>query len=164
MDQERQREIASKGGRAAHAQGSAHEFDAREAREAGRRGGRSVSRDRRHMAEIGARGGHNSHAGRAERVRGVPADQAAPGTPEQPASGLRTPTEPGSTGTQRTEHREAVVLDPEGKAASGNTAEVAEAPGRAEADEAAADDVEAGARDAYGEGRGRASGARQGRA
>lgn len=36
MDPEEQREIASKGGRAAHSRGSAHEFDSEEAREAGR--------------------------------------------------------------------------------------------------------------------------------
>ena len=35
MDPERQREIAAEGGRAAHASGNAHEFNSREAREAG---------------------------------------------------------------------------------------------------------------------------------
>jgi len=39
MDPEKQREIASEGGRAAHEQGSAHEWDSEEAREAGRKGG-----------------------------------------------------------------------------------------------------------------------------
>ena len=39
MDQAKQREIASKGGRAAHQKGTAHEFDSNEAREAGRKGG-----------------------------------------------------------------------------------------------------------------------------
>ena len=39
MDPEKQREIASKGGRAAHESGNAHEFDSEEAREAGRKGG-----------------------------------------------------------------------------------------------------------------------------
>ena len=57
MSPERQRELASKGGRAAHAQGSAHEFTPEEAREAGKKGGKAVSRDREHMAEIGRRGG-----------------------------------------------------------------------------------------------------------
>ena len=57
MDTERQREIASKGGRAAHEQGTAHEFSAAEARQAGQKGGEAVSRDRNHMAEIGRRGG-----------------------------------------------------------------------------------------------------------
>ena len=36
MDPERQREIASEGGKAAHASGNAHEFTSEEAREAGR--------------------------------------------------------------------------------------------------------------------------------
>jgi len=57
MDLKRQREIASKGGRAAHTNGTAHQFTSEEAREAGRRGGRSVSSDRAHMAEIGRAGG-----------------------------------------------------------------------------------------------------------
>lgn len=57
MDPQRQREIASHGGRAAHRSGNAHEFDSAEAREAGRKGGQAVSQDRQHMARIGARGG-----------------------------------------------------------------------------------------------------------
>jgi uncharacterized protein len=43
MSAEKQREIASKGGRAAHEKGSAHEWTADEARSAGRKGGQ-VSR------------------------------------------------------------------------------------------------------------------------
>ncbi len=39
MAPERQREIASLGGRAAHREGTAHEFTPEEAREAGRKGG-----------------------------------------------------------------------------------------------------------------------------
>jgi general stress protein YciG len=39
MDEAKQKEIASKGGKAAHEKGTAHEFDSREAREAGRKGG-----------------------------------------------------------------------------------------------------------------------------
>ena len=39
MDPERQRAIASAGGRAAHASGNAHRFTSEEAREAGRKGG-----------------------------------------------------------------------------------------------------------------------------
>lgn len=42
MDKEKQREIASKGGKAAHQKGTAHEFTAEEAREAGRKGGASA--------------------------------------------------------------------------------------------------------------------------
>ena len=42
MDAARQREIASKGGRAAHEQGTAHEFTSEEARAAGRKGGQAA--------------------------------------------------------------------------------------------------------------------------
>ena len=41
MDPQRQREIASEGGRAAHRQGVAHEWSSEEAREAGRKGGQN---------------------------------------------------------------------------------------------------------------------------
>lgn len=45
MDEKRQREIASEGGRKAHEMGTAHEFNSEEAREAGRKGGRSRRHD-----------------------------------------------------------------------------------------------------------------------
>lgn len=41
MDPDKQREIASKGGKAAHESGNAHEFTSEEAREAGRKGGQA---------------------------------------------------------------------------------------------------------------------------
>jgi general stress protein YciG len=70
MSPEKQREIASKGGRAAHEKGTAHEWTADEARSAGRRGGQ-VSR--------GGRG------------RLVPTEPASAETPqnETPAAGER---------------------------------------------------------------------------
>ena len=52
MSPEKQREIASKGGRAAHAKGTAHEWSAEEAREAGRKGGQ-VSRGGREKLPTG---------------------------------------------------------------------------------------------------------------
>jgi len=67
MDAGRQREIARKGGKAAHAQGRAHEFTADEARVAGRRGGEAVSRDREHMAAIGRAGGQARGRARAPK-------------------------------------------------------------------------------------------------
>src|SRR5262249_54790507 len=42
MSSEKQREIASKGGKAAHAKGTAHHFTPEEAREAGRKGGQAA--------------------------------------------------------------------------------------------------------------------------
>ena len=44
MDPDKQREIASKGGRAAHVQGTAHEWSSDEARAAGRKGGAASRR------------------------------------------------------------------------------------------------------------------------
>jgi uncharacterized protein len=72
MDASRQREIASKGGRAAHAKGTAHEWTSDEARVAGQKGGVAVSRDRAHMAAIGREGGESrSRASRAAREGGA---------------------------------------------------------------------------------------------
>jgi general stress protein YciG len=74
MDASRQRDIASKGGKAAHAKGTAHEWTADEARRAGRKGGEVVSRDRAHMEAIGRAGGEARG-----RARQLAAQQAANG-------------------------------------------------------------------------------------
>ena len=50
MDPDEQRRIASKGGRAAHHRGSAHEWNSREASEAGRKGGRESGGNRRNTS------------------------------------------------------------------------------------------------------------------
>jgi general stress protein YciG len=47
MDRTKQREIASKGGKAAHQKGTAHEWTSDEARDAGRKGGMASHRRRR---------------------------------------------------------------------------------------------------------------------
>ena len=57
MTPEMRSEIASKGGRMAHAKGTAHEFTPDEARTAGSLGGLRVSVDRTHMSAIGRKGG-----------------------------------------------------------------------------------------------------------
>ena len=67
MNAEKQREIARKGGRAAHEKGTAHEFTADEARAAGRKGGERVSANREHMSRIGRLGGKMS-AGRRQAM------------------------------------------------------------------------------------------------
>jgi uncharacterized protein len=51
MDRAKQREIASKGGKAAHQKGTAHEWTSEEAREAGRKGGMASHRRRKEMGE-----------------------------------------------------------------------------------------------------------------
>jgi uncharacterized protein len=47
MDRVKQREIASKGGKAAHQKGTAHEWTSEEARDAGRKGGLASHKRRR---------------------------------------------------------------------------------------------------------------------
>jgi general stress protein YciG len=54
MDRSKQREIASKGGKAAHQKGTAHEWTSEEAREAGRKGG--MASHRRKQRPDGASG------------------------------------------------------------------------------------------------------------
>jgi uncharacterized protein len=56
MDRAKQREIASKGGKAAHQKGTAHEWTSEEARDAGRKGGIASHRRRREMATPGEEG------------------------------------------------------------------------------------------------------------
>ncbi len=99
MDPSRQREIASKGGRAAHEKGTAHEWSSNEAREAGRKGGVTVSRDRAHMAAIGREGGESrSAAARQARMtrtadREIPMQVAREGGTSRNTSADRPPTE-----------------------------------------------------------------------
>ena len=56
MDRSKQREIASKGGKAAHQKGTAHEWTSEEAREAGRKGGMASHR-RKQQSGGGAESG-----------------------------------------------------------------------------------------------------------
>jgi general stress protein YciG len=61
MDPAKQREIASKGGKAAHQKGTAHEWTSEEARDAGRKGGIASHRRRREQ-QGGAEGESESNA------------------------------------------------------------------------------------------------------
>jgi hypothetical protein len=61
MDRNKQREIASKGGKAAHQKGTAHEWTSEEAREAGRKGGMASHR-RKQEQQQSPEGGHNESA------------------------------------------------------------------------------------------------------
>ncbi len=78
MDPSRQRDIASKGGKAAHAKGTAHEWTADEARRAGRKGGEVVSRDRAHMEAIGRAGGEARGRARQLAAQQASATNGAP--------------------------------------------------------------------------------------
>ncbi len=66
MDRNKQREIASKGGKAAHQKGTAHEWTSEEAREAGRKGG--MASHRRKQQQQG--GGAEENAGNDEQMMG----------------------------------------------------------------------------------------------
>lgn len=101
MDRSKQREIASKGGRAAHAKGTAHEFNSNEARDAGRKGGVAVSRNREHMAAIGRKGGEAR--GAARRAQGASAT----------SQDGRDVTVPGSARGATQNSRSAVMADRE---------------------------------------------------
>jgi uncharacterized protein len=61
MEENQRRQIASRGGRAAHQTGNAHEWNEHEAAVAGRKGGQKVSQNREHMAAIGRKGGLAAH-------------------------------------------------------------------------------------------------------
>ena len=73
MDRTKQREIASKGGRAAHAKGTAHEWSSAEAREAGRKGG-MVSHRRRDVLTAQARSGEPQPLASSPNVTDDPAE------------------------------------------------------------------------------------------
>ena len=61
MDRSKQRDIASKGGKAAHQKGTAHEWTSEEAREAGRKGGMASHRRKQEQQQGGnAEGGSNN--------------------------------------------------------------------------------------------------------
>ena len=72
MSPEKQREIASKGGRAAHQKGTAHEWTSEEARSAGRKGGQISRGGRGRLVEPS---GPSSSASSAE----MPADDGMRG-------------------------------------------------------------------------------------
>lgn len=71
MDPQRQSEIASQGGRAAHEQGKAHQFTSEEAREAGSKGGTAAHQkgtahqfNSEEARAAGSKGGQNSRNAR----------------------------------------------------------------------------------------------------
>jgi uncharacterized protein len=76
MDRAKQREIASKGGKAAHQKGTAHEWTSEEARDAGRKGGLASHRRRREQMLASA-------------------DSGSTGLPERGEAGDLRPAQPG---------------------------------------------------------------------
>jgi uncharacterized protein len=71
MDRNKQREIASKGGKAAHQKGTAHEWTSEEAREAGRKGGMASHRRKQQQQGEGVPPAEtNSNTGGGEQMIG----------------------------------------------------------------------------------------------
>ena len=80
MDRAKQREIASKGGKAAHQKGTAHEWTSDEARDAGRKGGIASHRRRREQQAGGSNGAADDRSVAMERG----GDRVTPGLPGAP--------------------------------------------------------------------------------
>ena len=76
MDRSKQREIASKGGKAAHQKGTAHEWTSEEAREAGRKGGMASHRRKQEQQGVPASDVENSGGSMSEPMIGGDDDQS----------------------------------------------------------------------------------------
>lgn len=81
MDRAKQREIASKGGKAAHQKGTAHEWTSEEARDAGRKGGIASHRRRREALEQ-----HNTGSPAGVSDAGTMADDTRDSANDEPAT------------------------------------------------------------------------------
>ena len=71
MDRAKQREIASKGGKAAHQKGTAHEWTSEEARDAGRKGGIASHQRRREQASTPMNDDREVSMDRTENMTGM---------------------------------------------------------------------------------------------
>lgn len=104
MDREKQRLIASKGGKAAHEKGTAHEFTPEEARAAGRKGGQAAHRrgtahqfTPEEAREAGRKGGQNAHTpGQSPAPPPLPGD--VEGSTYMGGQGQLAPAQPGGEG------------------------------------------------------------------
>jgi general stress protein YciG len=106
MDPAKQREIASKGGKAAHQKGTAHEFTSEEAAAAGRKGGRAAhEKGTAHeftpeeASAAGRKGGHAAHRSRTQQPQTPSAfsnPEANQASPNQTSSdfGMEAPGSP----------------------------------------------------------------------
>jgi general stress protein YciG len=90
MDRAKQREIASKGGKAAHQKGTAHEWTSEEARDAGRKGG--IASHRRRREQQGDAGSDD---------QAVAFDRSSSPGSESPGSWDRSDSSPSSYGSER---------------------------------------------------------------
>ena len=85
MDRSKQRDIASKGGKAAHQKGTAHEWTSEEAREAGRKGGMASHRRKQEQQQTPEGGGNMGSADNpGSAVEGNPNPERMMGTDNLP--------------------------------------------------------------------------------
>ena len=96
MDREKQRQIASMGGKAAHAKGAAHEFTSAEAREAGRKGG--LNSHGRKNAAAAAAAAQNGNGGNGASASAQP--QMNQSTPQE-GNGAQQPQQSDSNPQQQ---------------------------------------------------------------
>jgi general stress protein YciG len=90
MDRTKQRDIASKGGKAAHQKGTAHEWTSEEAREAGRKGGMASHRRRQQQGDDASRGMASGMASSSENDQIIGGDRGMSG--DQGSSESRSET------------------------------------------------------------------------
>src|SRR6186997_1808682 len=84
MDRAKQREIASKGGKAAHQKGTAHEWTSEEARDAGRKGGLASHKRRREQLMTGSVGAAAESSSMSDdRTEQFDAGGSEPSTPRE---------------------------------------------------------------------------------
>ena len=95
MDPQRQRAIASKGGKAAHQSGNAHEFTPEEARLAGSKGGKAAHQKgtaheftSEEARRAGRKGGEASGGGRGARAKMAAGEPGAGGMGEADMGGM----------------------------------------------------------------------------
>ena len=87
MDRSKQRDIASKGGKAAHQKGTAHEWTSEEAREAGRKGGMASHRRKQEQQQQqtpGTNPGGDANGNNPESALGNPNPEQMMGTDNLP--------------------------------------------------------------------------------
>ncbi len=114
MEPEQQKRIASKGGKAAHQSGHAHEWDSAEAAEAGRKGGLASHHDRSSFRRnIAAR--HRAEAAkRREDQENAELPEEAEGSRESKESETASP-EQYAESEQREEEEQRVGQEPSGE-------------------------------------------------
>jgi general stress protein YciG len=83
MDRAKQRDIASKGGKAAHQKGTAHEWTSEEARDAGRKGGLASHKRRREQMMTGGGSSESMNDMGPERIETFDAGGSEPSTPRE---------------------------------------------------------------------------------